>query len=47
MDKQIRRNARNAQAPILLLLAGRDEIIDNEKRSASWETNSPKLKMTH
>lgn len=31
MDKQIRRNARNAQAPILLLLAGRDEIIDNEK----------------
>ncbi|MCG3196819.1 MAG: lysophospholipase [Candidatus Omnitrophica bacterium] len=31
MDKAVRRGTKKAEAPVLLLLAGRDEIVNNEK----------------
>jgi len=41
MDKQIKKWAKDAKAPILLMLADRDEIIDNDKTLRFMEKKLP------
>ncbi len=41
MDKQIKKWAKDAQAPILLMLADRDEIVDNDKTLRFVEKKLP------